>query len=118
MDFRDFFMPDEIVFRYMTAYAPMPYAHAHPKFELYFCPKTTKQRSIINGNEYVYDFPCVIISSPYTMHSMSSVEPGRYERMVIYFGEHTLSQFGTRVNPARRLQDSPAYFFELTEKQG
>ena len=118
MNFRDFFMPDEIVYRYHLAHSTMPYAHAHPKFELYFCPEKTKQRSIINGNEYVYDFPCVIISSPYTIHSMSSLEPGRYERMIIYFGEHTLSQFGARVNPAKQLQNSPAYFFELTEKQG
>ena len=118
MNLKDFFMPDEIVYRYHLQHSTMPYAHAHPKYELYFCPEKTKQRSIINGNEYVYDFPCVIISSPYTMHSMSSVERGRYERMVIYFGEYTLSQFGTRVNPARQLQKSPAYFFELTEDQG
>ena len=115
---KDFFMPDEISYHYHLEPSTMPYAHAHPKYELYFCPERTKQRSIINGNEYVYDFPCAIISSPYTMHSMSSVEEGRYERMVIYFGEYTLSQFGPRVNPTRQLKNSPAYFFELTERQG
>ena len=49
---------------------------------------------------------------------MSSVDTSRYERMVIYFGEHTLSQFGERVAHTELLKRSSGYFFELDEAQG
>jgi len=117
MKFKDFFMQNEIEYDYfLSTHDEMLYAHAHPKFELYFCAEPTKQRSVINGNVYTYDFPCVIISAPYTIHSMSSVDSERYERMVIYFGERTLSQFGERISRADMLKKCAGYFFELTEE--
>ncbi|MBE6597110.1 MAG: helix-turn-helix transcriptional regulator [Ruminococcaceae bacterium] len=117
--FKDFFMKDEIEYNYyLSEKGEMPFSHVHTKFEMYFCAEKTPQRSVINGNEYFYDFPCVIISSPYTIHSMSSVNTSRYERMVVYFGERTLSAFGDRIAHTELLRRSPGYLFELNEAQG
>ncbi|MBQ8140303.1 MAG: helix-turn-helix transcriptional regulator [Clostridia bacterium] len=118
MKLEDFFMPDDIQYSYfLSERDEMLFSHVHPKFETYFCPGKRKQRSVINGKEYIYDFPCVIISSPYTIHSMSSIEDGQYERMVVYFGDRTLSEFGERIVPIDFLRQSPGYLIELSDSE-
>ncbi|MBO5416822.1 MAG: helix-turn-helix transcriptional regulator [Clostridia bacterium] len=111
-------LKEEIKYRYyLSEQHEMTYSHAHSNFELYFCPDKRKQKSVINGNEYTYDFPCVIISNPYTIHSMSSAEEGIYNRIVVHFGEHTLSQFGDSISHRDFLTKASGYLFKLTEEQ-
>lgn len=119
MPFKDLLMPEEIEYKYyLSKNSEMLFSHVHSKFELYFCAERTKQHSVINGRDYYYDYPCVIISSPYTIHSMSSVDTERYERMVVYFGERTLSQFGDRIADREILGQGQGFLFELDEEQG
>ncbi|MBO5907747.1 MAG: helix-turn-helix transcriptional regulator [Clostridia bacterium] len=63
--------------------------HIHNGYELYFCPESIVQRCVICGTSYEFSHPAVIISKPYTIHSMSShLEcPTDYERYVFYFND-------------------------------
>lgn len=64
----------------------------HPHYELYFCPKPTKQILTHNGEQYRIEKPCIIITNPYTVHLMESEEcSDTFERFVIYFSEELLS---------------------------
>ncbi len=103
--------------RFLSEKHTMAYSHVHPNFELYFCPSQLRQRSVINGTEYLYSFPCVILSAPYTIHSMSSDEEGTYERIVIHFGERVLSHFDASISHRKFLSDASGYLFRLTEEQ-
>lgn len=68
--------------------------HVHSQYELYFCPEDISQTSVINGVEYTYKYPCAILSTPYTVHSMSCHENAeKYERYVFYFGARTIDSF-------------------------
>ena len=100
-----------------TSPSKMLYSHTHPQFELYFCSDNVKQKSVINGAEYLYEHPCVIISSPYTVHSMSCVDPDakQYERFVIYFSETMIDQFDSSFFPDDLLSRNSGYMFKLTE---
>lgn len=118
MDFANTAKEEEIRYRhYISDGHKMSYSHVHPYFELYFCHHRIKQRSVINGAEYIYDFPCVAISAPYTIHSMSSEEEGFYERTVISFGEQVLSHFDADISHKSFLCNAPGYLFRLTEEQ-
>jgi hypothetical protein len=76
----------------------MHHSHVHPQYELYFCTVDVEQLSVVNGVEYKYKYPCVIISSPYTIHSMSCTDPksADYDRFVIYFNQSTLNSLTER----------------------
>ena len=91
---------------YYHSISVMLNTHVHPQYELYFCADNVRQKSVINGIEYTYKYPCVILSTPYTVHSMSCVEENAdsYERYVFYFGEKTLQAFGERLLPRGLVQ--------------
>jgi len=78
-----------------SEYFTMHHSHIHPHFEVYFCTESFEQRSVINGVEYIYDHPCVIISSPFTIHSMScnDKEAKSCDRFIIYFDEKLFDSF-------------------------
>ncbi len=111
---------DHIRMDYMRGIAVMPYTHLHPQYELYFCPENVEQRSVINGQEYRYCYPCVIISRPYTVHSMSCMQTSgtEYERFVFYFNENTLSRLGSGLLPEKWGDTHTGLMFRLTEEQG
>lgn len=104
---------------HMTGISMMPYAHVHPTWELYLCPRRVRQRSVINGGEYTYCYPCAILSKPYTVHAMSCMETEGtdYERFVFYFTEEMLSPHLEHRMPTLRMRDDPGLLLELTEEQ-
>ncbi len=103
---------------YWEEYALMRYSHTHSLYELYFCPDNIKQRSVINGVEYNYCYPCVIISSPYTVHAMSSDDdPAKgYRRYVFNFEGSIVDQFDARLLPPGLLCRNTGFMFRLTEE--
>lgn len=97
----------------------MRHTHVHPRYELYFCTEKVLQKSVINGVEKAYRFPCVILSTPYTVHSMSCEEDGAasYDRYVFYFGESLANAFGERLLPSALLGRNTGLLFALSEGQ-
>ena len=89
----------------------MMHAHVHALYELYFCTENVEQKSIINGIEYVYHYPCVILSPPYTVHSMSCEDPDAvdFDRYVFYFNEEMV--------PAKMRSMVGGTIFRLSEEQ-
>lgn len=84
-----------------NGFAVMNSAHAHPQYEVYFCTEAVEQTTVINGIDYSYQYPCVIISAPYTIHAMSckNGEVGTFDRYVIYFDEKLLEHFDKTLLP-------------------
>ncbi|MBQ8407984.1 MAG: helix-turn-helix transcriptional regulator [Clostridia bacterium] len=108
----------DISLQHWTNYSEMRFSHTHPQYELYFCSDNVEQKSVINGADYQYHYPCVIISSPYTVHAMSCADPSteRYERFVMYFDEGIVEQFDDKYVPEGLLCQNSGYMFPLTEK--
>ena len=108
----------DISLHHWTNLAEMRYSHTHPQYEIYFCSDNIEQKSIINGAEYSYKYPCVIISSPYTVHAMSCADKNaeRYERFVLYFDENIIDQFDPMFLPDGLLSRNSGYMFKLTEE--
>ncbi len=92
---------EKMVYLYQSSScgATMPTNHLHPHYEIYFCPHPIAQKIIVNAQEYYLNEPNVVISSPYTLHSMSSLEQKNYERFVFYFGRYTIDGFHSRFFP-------------------
>lgn len=97
----------------------MKHTHVHPQYELYFCSDDISQTSVINGVRYEYHYPCAILSTPFTVHSMSSTDPAavRFERYVFYFDEKLLASFDKRLVPQRMLGKNTGLLFPLSVDQ-
>ncbi len=110
---------DDISFQHYTDYSQMGFTHVHSQFEVFFCSDNVLQSSIINGEEYRYKYPCVIISSPYTIHASSCIEPHktRFERFVINFKESVLEQFDKSLIPEGIICKNSGLMFRLSEEQ-
>ncbi len=108
---------DGIGLTYHTTHSVMRYSHIHPLFELYFCPDNIRQRVVVNGVEYTYHHPCVIISSPYTIHSMSSDDDPEkgYRRYVFSFDGSLSDQLDRELLPNGLLCRNVSLLFCLTE---
>lgn len=108
-----------IEYCHYTHKSKMHHSHTHPHYELYFCTENVQQLSIVNGVEYEYKHPCVILSSPYTVHSMSCEDhdSDSYDRFVIYFHKDTLDAFGNEFVPDELRAANLGFLFKLTEKQ-
>ena len=115
-------MGTELIVQRLTGLSVMDYNHIHPQYEIYFCPENIKQKSVINGIEYNYKFPCVIISKPYSIHSMSCMETPQssntlFERYVIYFSSKHDSSINSELFPEIMRDAKLGLLFELTEEQ-
>ena len=79
-----------------TGVSIMHTPHIHAGYELYFCPESIPQRAVISGVSYEYSCPAVIISKPYTIHSMSCLPECQteYERYVFYFDKERVVPMG------------------------
>jgi len=108
-------MGERICVEYRTNPAIMCYSHVHPQYEMYFCPHSIPQSLVINGTEILCDSPCVVLSAPYSIHAMSPLENRIFERIVVYFGERTLSSVCERLLPHELLGHSMGYLFRLDE---
>ncbi len=109
----------EITLMHWTNYAQMKYTHTHSQYELYFCADDSKQHAVINGVEYRYKYPCVIISSPYTVHAMSCVDPtmSTYDRYVFNFSESIIPLFDDSLIPKKILSKNTGYMFPLKKEE-
>ena len=98
----------------------MTYTHAHPVYELYFCPHTVQQTSVINGVSYTYSYPTAILSAPYTVHSMScdDLNAEKFERYVYYFDESFFDTFGKGMIPDLFRERNTGLMFALNDRQG
>ena len=95
----------------------MHFLHLHPQYEVYFCPRKTNQQLVLNGKEYVCDTPCVVISPPYSIHSMSSMTDEPYPRYCFYFTEQMLEHLREGQYVPLRLNNPEILFLELTEEE-
>ncbi len=64
----------------------------HPHYELYFCREHKPQNVTINGQSLYLDTPSVIISAPFSIHSMFTADgkEAYLDRHVIYFNIEVL----------------------------
>lgn len=110
---------DDILITHSLDNCEMKYTHTHPQYELYFCASCVQQKSVINGVEYKYSSPCVIISPPYTIHSMSCDDPDAliFDRFVIYFSKSVFESFADNLIPDELKCKNTGLFFELTGEQ-
>ena len=96
----------------------MLFSHTHPQYELYFCAEGVRQKSVVNGVEYNYCYPCVIISSPFTVHSMScDMSETSYERFVFNFSKRTLDSFDEHLIPKELYCRNSGLLFKLPDKE-
>lgn len=92
--------------------------HVHSQYELYFCPENIHQTSVINGVMYSYKYPCAILSTPYTVHSMSCHENAeKYERYVFYFGAKTIDSFDDHHLPKNIFGRNTGLLFKLSRDE-
>ena len=86
----------DFVFEKQYGAPKMRMTHVHPQYELYFFPKAVAQKLIINNQEEICRTACIVISKPYTVHSMVAIEdcPPDLERYVVYFNEQMLIEAG------------------------
>lgn len=110
---------DDILITHERDHCEMKYAHTHPQYELYFCTSSVQQKSVINGVEYKYASPCVIISPPYTIHAMSCDDPDAlvFDRFVIYFSKSFFDSFANDLIPDKLKCKNTGLFFKLTHEQ-
>ena len=94
----------------------MNYLHLHPQYEVYFCPLAIEQHMMINGREYRRQSPCVVISPPFFIHSMSPVNRAEVPRVFFYFSERVLERFREQYLPDRSL-NSECLLITLTVEQ-
>lgn len=90
--------------------------HIHSFYELYFCPESIAQRSVICGIEYEHRFPSAIISKPYTIHSMSCIDTGPtdFRRYVFYFNDRIVSGLGITLFPEGITDGRTGVLFRLS----
>ena len=94
----------------------MKHSHVHPQYELFFCSEAIDQKAVINGVEYVFSHPCVIISTPYTIHSNSCMDPKAetFDRFVFSFAAKTIEAFPPHIIPEGLKWKNSGLFFKLT----
>ncbi len=110
---------DKLVMTHYRGKSVMRHTHIHVQYELYLCLDPVEQVSVINGVAYTYRHPCAILSSPYTIHAMSSDDPDAadYDRYVFYFGDRILNSFSSERFPVERMGKDEGYFFRLNGEQ-
>lgn len=110
---------NDIKIFHVTHVSVMKHAHVHPQYELFFCSEAIEQRSVINGVEYVFSHPCVIISTPYSIHSNSCMDPNAetFDRFVFSFAAKTIDALPSHIIPEKLKCKNSALFFKLTNQQ-
>lgn len=101
---------------YDTVPKVMNYLHLHPQYEVYFCPRAIEQDIMINGKEYRRNTPCIVITPPFFIHSMSPVYQSSFPRMVFYFSERLLEKFRGQCLQKRPI-NSECLLISLTGEQ-
>lgn len=109
----------EFVFEKQYGAPKMRMTHVHPQYELYFFPKAIAQRLVINNQEEICRTACIVISKPYTVHSMVALEncPDDLERYVVYFDEPMLYAAGGDTLFGAPSKKSFGLLFKLTDEE-
>lgn len=104
---------------HVTNVSVMNHSHVHPQYELFFCSEDVTQKAVVNGVEYVFSHPCVIISTPYTIHANSCEDPEAetFDRFVFSFAAKTIEAFPTHIIPEDLKWKNSGLFFRLTSDQ-
>jgi len=91
----------------------------HPHYELYFCCEHKPQNVTINGQSTYLDTPSVILSAPFSIHSMFTAdgEDAQLDRHVIYFNENAVSLFDESLFPKDFFKVFSNCIFPLTDEQ-
>ena len=110
---------NEIKMFHVTHVSVMKHSHVHPQYELFFCSEDVAQKSVINGVEYNYSHPCVIISTPYTVHANSCEDNNAksFDRFVFSFAAKTIEAFPPHIVPENLKWKNSGLFFKLTKEQ-
>ena len=90
----------------------------HPHYEIYFCKEYTPQNITINGQSVLIDTPSLIISAPFSIHSMfpSDEKKNTLERYVLYFDQKLLSLFSPSLLPDGFFENFSNCIFPLDSK--
>ena len=107
---------NDIKIFHVTHVSVMKHSHVHPQYELFFCTEAIDQKAVINGVEYFFSHPCVIISTPYTIHSNSCTDPSTqtFDRFVFSFAVKTIEAFPSHIIPDNLKRKNTGLFFKLT----
>ncbi len=111
---------EEVIIQAQTGVKIMYAPHIHSLYELYFCPESIAQHSVICGMEYDHVYPTAILSKPYTIHSMSCLEDCKtdYRRYIFYFSEEDARTLGINFFPEGVLDEgSMGILFRLTPSE-
>ena len=97
----------------------MRMTHMHPLYELFYFPKPLRQRLIVNGQEEICPTACIVISTPYTVHYMETIEdcPDDLPRYVLYFNENLIHDVGGEELFGNSEDRSFGLLFRLTEEE-
>ena len=109
----------DFVFEKQYGAPKMRMTHVHPQYELYFFPKAVSQKLIINNQQEICRTACIVISKPYTVHSMVAIEdcPPDLERYVVYFNEPMLIEAGGESLFGDPSKKSYGLLFRLTDEE-
>ena len=109
----------DFVFEKQYGAPKMRMTHVHPQYELYFFPKAVAQKLIINNQEEICRTACIVISKPYTVHSMVAIEdcPPDLERYVVYFNEQMLIEAGGESLFGDSSKKNYGLLFKLTDEE-
>ena len=98
-------------------HSPMVYLHYHPQYEIYFSHHAVEQEIKIANCRFVVEEPCVVITPPYYLHSMASVQVGvPFIRSVTYFDRDLLDQAGEGMLPDG-FSAREAFLFRLNARE-
>ena len=88
----------------------------HPHFELYVRRTPLAQEITLNGSSLRVDTPCAVLTAPFSIHTMSTVDEdsAEFERFVIYFDQRFLDSFGESVLPHKLFFSYTDCLFPLT----
>lgn len=110
-----------ITARHKIKFSTQTYDHRdyHPHYELYFCREHKPQNVTINGQSTYLDTPSVILSAPFSIHSMFTAdgEDAQLDRHVIYFNENAVALFDESLFPKNFLTEFSNCIFPLTDEQ-
>ena len=110
-----------ITAKHKIKFSTQTYDHRdyHPHYELYFCCEHKPQNVTINGQSTYLDTPSVILSAPFSIHSMFTAdgEDAQLDRHVIYFNENVITLFDESLFPKNFLKEFSNCIFPLTDEQ-
>lgn len=91
----------------------------HPHFELYFRPTPIEQEIVLNGSAERVDGPCVVLTSPFSIHAMSTLREDcdTFERYIVYFNESFIKAVGEAIVPQTLFSQDADCMFALSQAE-